>query len=82
MQKAVIEYFGREWSFNKVKTLIDQTANAFSQFGIKCGDTVLVGLSNTPEAVISLLPINKMGTVSKCVTVQSKDSKDSELCKR
>lgn len=66
-----IEYMGVTWTFEKLKEKTDQAADAFTKAGLKVGDTVLVGVSNCPEAVVTLLALNKLGIVSKWFDVRA-----------
>lgn len=61
---CAIEYLGKKWSYGSLKTHVDKAAFAFLNAGIRQGDAVLVGLSNSPEAVIALLSLNKIGAIS------------------
>jgi len=46
-------------------------ACAFSNAGLRLGDIVLVGVSNSPEAVVTLLALNKLGVVSKWIDIRA-----------
>lgn len=65
MDVEAIGYLGVNWTFRKLKEEVDKCADAFVKDGIKFGDTILMGLSNTPETIVALLAINKIGAVSK-----------------
>ena len=71
MSAPAIEYLGVQWSFEKLKTKVDQAASAFYSSGLRCGDVVLFGVSNCPEVVVSLLALNKIGVVSKWFDVRA-----------
>ena len=71
MTAPAIEYLGVEWTFEKLKSKVDQAASAFYASGLRCGDVVLFGVSNCPEAVVSLLALNKIGVVSKWFDVRA-----------
>lgn len=77
MFAPAIEYMGVTWSFEKLKERADQTADAFVKAGFKVGDTVLLGVSNCPEAVAILLALNKIGVVSRWFDVRASE-KDIE----
>ena len=65
MDAFALEYMGVNWTYQKLKTNVDQMADAFYQSGLRVGDTVLIGISNCFEAVVLLLALNKIGAVSK-----------------
>lgn len=71
MNHAAIEYLGKMWTFGELKEQVEKAATAFSCSGLKMGDTVLLGVSNCPEAVICLLALNKIGVVSKWFDVRA-----------
>ena len=71
LSAPAIEYLGVQWTFEKLKNKVDQAASAFYSSGLRCGDVVLLGVSNCPEAVVSLLALNKIGVVSKWFDVRA-----------
>ena len=71
MTAPAIEYLGVQWTFEKLKSKVDEAASAFYASGLRCGDVVLFGVSNCPEAVVSLLALNKIGVVSKWFDVRA-----------
>lgn len=73
-----IGYLGENWTFKKLKEEVDKCADAFVKDGIRFGDTVLMGVSNTPETVVSLLAINKIGAVSKWFDLRANE-RDIEM---
>ena len=78
MTDSALEYMGVTWTFAKLKVESDKAADAFRKTGLKLGDTVLIGISNCPEAVVILLALNKLGIVSKWFDVRAgeKDIED------
>ena len=77
MSAPALEYMGVTWSFEKLKEQADRAADAFNQAGLKLGDTVLLGVSNCPEAVAALLALNKIGVISRWFDVRASE-KDIE----
>jgi len=77
MTAPAIEYMGVTWSFEKLKEKADQAADSFVKSGLKMGDTVLLGVSNCPEAVATLLALNKIGVISRWFDVRASE-KDIE----
>ncbi len=70
MSDPAVEYMGVIWSFERLKKETDRAAEAFLQMGLCVGDAVLLSVSNTPEAVVSLLALNKIGVVSKWIDIR------------
>lgn len=77
MSAPAIEYMGVTWSFEKLKSKVDQASDAFVKAGLQLGDTVLLGVSNCPEAITTLLALNKIGVVSRWFDVRASE-KDIE----
>ncbi len=73
MDAPALEYMGLVWSFERLKKETDRVADAFLKVGFKTGDVVLVGVSNSPEAVVSLLALNKIGAVSKWIDIRTNE---------
>lgn len=77
MSAHAMEYMGAVWTFEKLKAEADRAADAFSKAGLKLGDTVLLGVSNCPEAIATLFALNKLGVVSRWFDVRASE-KDIE----
>lgn len=77
MSAPAVEYMGVVWSFKRLKEKADQIADAFIKDGLKIGDTVLLGVSNCPEAVATLLALNRIGVISRWFDVRASE-KDIE----
>ena len=73
MDCPAIEYLGVEWTFAKLKNKVDIAADAFYNSGLRCGDVVLMGVSNCPEVLVCLLGLNKIGVVSKWFDVRASE---------
>lgn len=71
MTSIAIEYLGVEYTFEKLQKETDKLASAFYSSGLRLGDTVLMGVSNCPEAVCCLLALNKIGVISKWFDVRA-----------
>ena len=74
MNDDAIGYLGVTWSFDKLKKQVDKCADAFKKNGVKLGDVVLVGISNTPETVVTLLALNKIGAISKWFDLRANEN--------
>lgn len=71
MSEPALEYMEIVWSFERLKRETDKAASAFSKSGLKLGDVVLIGALNCPEAVVTLLALNKLGVVSKWFDIRA-----------
>lgn len=59
-----IDYCGRKIKYSELLEKVDRCAKSFYFNGIRAGDVVTLIMSNTPEAVISFLALNKIGAIS------------------
>ena len=57
------EYFSTKVKYKKFIKQIDKAAIAFKRLGIKKGNIVTICMPNTPEALISLYALNKLGAI-------------------
>ncbi len=78
MLAPAIEYMRVTWTFERLKEKVDKVADAFVKAGFKVGDTILLGVSNCPEAVVTLLALNKIGVISRWFDIRASE-KDIEV---
>ena len=57
------EYFSKRVSYKKFVKQIDKAAISFKKLGVKKGDIITICMPNTPEALISLYALNKLGAI-------------------
>ena len=77
MADNALEYMGVIWSYEKLKKETDRAASAFARAGLRMGDVVLIAVSNSPEAVVTLLAPKDLGVVSKWIDIRA-SAKDIE----
>lgn len=58
------EYFGKKTKYKKFIKQVEKSAKAFNYYGVKKGDIVTICMPNTPEALISVYALNKLGAVA------------------
>ena len=58
------EYFGTKCTYKNLVKRIEQISGAFYNIGVRKGDIVTVIMPNTPEAVISIYALNRIGAVA------------------
>ena len=61
LHDTAIYYYGKRITVNHLIARIDECANAFDALGIKKGDTVSLLSASTPESIIALYALNKIG---------------------
>lgn len=58
------EYFGTKATFSQLVKKIEDISGAYYAMGVRKGDIVTIVMPNTPEAVISIYALNRIGAVS------------------
>ncbi len=58
------EYFGTKCTYKKLVEKIENISGAYYSLGIRKGDIVTIIMPNTPEAVISIYALNRIGAVA------------------
>lgn len=61
------DYMGKICSYGEMINKIDTCALAYEDCGVSPGDVVTVCMPNTPEAVISIYALNKIGAVCNVI---------------
>lgn len=65
--EPAIDFMGRKTSFRALDSRIVSAAGAFYKAGFRKGDVVTVCMPNTPQAVICLYALNRIGCVANMV---------------
>lgn len=58
------EYFGTKCTFGNLVKKIEEISGAYYALGVRKGDIVTIIMPNTPEAVISIYALNRIGAVA------------------
>lgn len=66
-KKIAINYFDNKMTFATFFNEIEKVAKAFSSIGVKEEDVVTLIMPNTPECVIAVLALNKIGAIANMV---------------
>lgn len=61
--ESAYEYFGTQCSFKDLVKRIDEVSGSYYSIGVRKGDIVTIVMPNTPEAVISIYALNRIGAV-------------------
>ncbi len=59
-----ISYYGTLFTYKKFINDVDICSRAFKEIGLKKGDVVTVCMPNTPEAIVTVYALNKLGIVA------------------
>ncbi len=66
-QAVAYEYFGTKATYRQFINQIEKVSAAYFDLGVRKGDIVTVIMPNTPEAVVSIYALNRLGAVSNVV---------------
>ncbi len=58
------EYFGTKCTYKNLVEKIEKISGAYFSLGVRKGDIVTIIMPNTPEAVISIYALNRIGAVA------------------
>ncbi len=58
------EYFGTKCTYGNLVKKIEEISGAYYSLGVRKGDIVTIIMPNTPEAVISIYALNRIGAVA------------------
>lgn len=61
------EYFGSKVTYRKLVCEIEKVSGCFYNLGVIKGDIVTIIMPNTPEAVISIYALNRLGAVANII---------------
>lgn len=61
------EYFGAKCTYRKLVERIEQISANYYNAGVRKGDIVTILMANTPEAVMSIYALNRIGAVANVV---------------
>ena len=62
-----INYFGKTLTFETFLKEIDKASKSFRCYGIRPGDVVTICMPNTPEGLIAIYALNKIGAIANVI---------------
>ncbi len=66
-EAIAIDYFGRKYTYKMLLKEIEKVSHSYYKIGVRKGDIVTVLMPNTPEAIISIYALNRLGAVGNIV---------------
>ncbi len=66
-EAVAIDYFGRKYTYKMLLKEIEKVSHSYYKIGVRKGDIVTVLMPNTPEAIISIYALNRLGAVGNIV---------------
>lgn len=67
LNDTTLYYYGTKITAKKFFDKIDECADAFATIGVKCGDTVSLVSASTPESIMALYALNKIGATVNAI---------------
>lgn len=78
---TALYYYGARITVKRLIERIDECADAFAALGVQCGDTVSLLSASTPESIVALYALNKIGaTVNAIDPRMDKNSIAKMIC--
>ena len=59
------------WTYRKLKEITDKSIDALANEGVKEGDTVLLGVTNTPELIATIIALVSLGATVKLFDIRA-----------
>lgn len=66
-EALAFEYYGARCTYGDMINRIEGVSNAYYEIGVRKGDIVTILMANTPEAVLSVYALNRIGAVANIV---------------
>ena len=67
LQQTALYYYGTKITVKKLIQRIDECADAFAALGVQQGDTVSMLSASTPESIVALYALNKIGATLNAI---------------
>lgn len=67
LKTTALHYYGRNITYGQLIRQIDEVANAYAALGIRAGDTVSLLSASTPESIMTVYALNKIGAVTNAI---------------
>lgn len=67
LQQTAIYYYGTKITVKKFIEMIDECADAFATLGVKAGNTVSLLSASTPESIMAVYALNKIGATINAI---------------
>ena len=66
-EAIAIDYFGKKYTYKKLIEETEKISHAYYKIGVRKGDIVTILMPNTPEGVLSIYALNRLGAVGNIV---------------
>ncbi|KAG9237165.1 putative bifunctional fatty acid transporter/acyl-CoA synthetase [Amylocarpus encephaloides] len=72
-QAEFLWFEGRTWTYAEMKDEVNKLAAFLENEGVRRGDYVAVFMSNSPEMVITILALSKLGAIAALINISLRD---------
>ena len=67
LDTTALHYYGKNITYGQLIRQIDEVANAYAALGVKAGDTVSLLSASTPESIMTVYALNKIGAITNAI---------------
>lgn len=67
LDTTALHYYGKNITYGQLIRRIDEVANAYSAIGVRAGDTVSLLSASTPESIMTVYALNKIGAITNAI---------------
>ncbi len=67
LDTTALHYYGKNITYGQFIRQIDEVANAYAAIGVKAGDTVSLLSASTPESIMTVYALNKIGAITNAI---------------
>lgn len=64
---TALHYYGKNITYGELIKKIDEVADAYAAIGVKAGDTVSLLSASTPESIMTVYALNKIGATTNAI---------------
>ena len=67
LDTTALHYYGKNITYGQLIRRIDEVANAYTAIGVRAGDTVSLLSASTPESIMTVYALNKIGAITNAI---------------
>ena len=67
LNTTALHYYGKNITYGELIKKIDEVADAYAALGVRAGDTVSLLSASTPESIMTVYALNKIGAITNAI---------------
>ena len=67
LDTTALHYYGKNITYGELIRRIDEVADAYAALGVRAGDTVSLLSASTPESIMTVYALNKIGAITNAI---------------